>query len=595
MLKAIFLLCSTGLVVVNCENVYKIVKTKSGPIRGLVQKTLWYEEEYYSFRGIPYAKPPVGGLRFKAPEPFEVWTDPFDAFRYGRMCSQIQRDSLTTSENCLFLNIFTPDTTGRGKLPVIFVIHGGLYAAGSGDDSRWGPDFFIENDVIVVTINYRLGAMGFMSLGSSDYSGNMGMKDQQLALKWIHDNIDAFGGDNNRITICGISAGSKSIGFHLFNKESSKNFNQILGISGVANAAQAYQKGDHKCLMRIFFQKHNSRCPHSDDELIEFLQNVDVDKIIKFTEETIHCQASPWNPIVEKSDAKSPFLLEDPEQLLKHAQSINKTAYFTFARYEQLYFTGGTNYTDPKDIEELLRDFFITLPIFGYSSIIAKKPYLRDLMDEVRSFYFGKATTEDEVFKQRLIMDSDIHYVYFIEKWLEQHVAVSHQKTFYQRFSAYTKINERNFRHGKYHIGSHADENCYAFRCRAITNLYKEIMEKKDIDVQSAIAFRILHNMQKLFSNFVTYGNPIHNGNPTKNFLPLMLNKASMFNFVDVTNDGLSAGIAPNANRSKFIDYVVNEVKRLVEIHGDTPSKTPIQQMCDEMLESTSTETCSLS
>lgn len=93
------------------------------------------------------------------------------------------------------------------KLPVLFYIHGGGYVLGSSHDEASGPDFVIERDVILVTVNYRLGIFGFLSLGTPEYSGNMGLKDQQLALKWVHENINAFHGDNKKITVMGNSAG----------------------------------------------------------------------------------------------------------------------------------------------------------------------------------------------------------------------------------------------------------------------------------------------------------------------------------------------------------------------------------------------------
>lgn len=95
------------------------------------------------------------------------------------------------------------------KMAVLFYIHGGVYIEGAGDDYFFGPDFIIEKGTILVTINYRLGIFGFLSLNSTEHSGNMGLKDQQLALKWIHSNIHQFGGDNNRITIFGESAGNE--------------------------------------------------------------------------------------------------------------------------------------------------------------------------------------------------------------------------------------------------------------------------------------------------------------------------------------------------------------------------------------------------
>lgn len=93
------------------------------------------------------------------------------------------------------------------KLAVIFFIHGGGFASGSGNNFFYGPDFLLEQDVILVTLNYRLGAFGFLSLNTKNYSGNMGLKDQQMALKWTHRNIGAFGGDRRRITLMGHSAG----------------------------------------------------------------------------------------------------------------------------------------------------------------------------------------------------------------------------------------------------------------------------------------------------------------------------------------------------------------------------------------------------
>lgn len=93
------------------------------------------------------------------------------------------------------------------KLPVLFYIQGGYFAIAGADDMLAGPDFFLEHEVIVVTSNYRLGLLGFMSLGTPEYSGNMGLKDQQLAMKWVYENIEAFGGDNQKITLGGISAG----------------------------------------------------------------------------------------------------------------------------------------------------------------------------------------------------------------------------------------------------------------------------------------------------------------------------------------------------------------------------------------------------
>lgn len=126
------------------------------------------------------------------------------------------------------------DVKPTEKLAVMFYIHGGGFHEGSGDDFQYGPDFLINDNVILVTSNYRLGVFGFMSLGTAEYSGNMGLKDQQLALQWINDNIESFGGDRERITLFGHSAGSASTHFHVLAPSSKGLFNRAIMMSGVA-------------------------------------------------------------------------------------------------------------------------------------------------------------------------------------------------------------------------------------------------------------------------------------------------------------------------------------------------------------------------
>ncbi|XP_031626976.1 esterase B1-like [Contarinia nasturtii] len=595
MLRFIILyLCTTVLSVVISNEQYKTVKTKSGLVRGLRQYTIWHEKPFYSFRGIPYAKPPVGELRFKATEPVDPWSNIIDAFEYPPRCSQRYKSSRPTSENCLFLNIFVPDLKRTINLAVLLYFHGGFFASGSGDDKGFGPDFMIEHEIILVTMNYRLGMLGFMNLGIPDYSGNMGLKDQQMTLEWIYKNIEAFGGDKNKITIGGSSAGGRSAGFHLINDESSKYFNQMLSISGTPNGIYNYQKGDHRCLAKIFYDKCTSTIsnkmwrlfglektkePPSDEELVDFLKNVDVDKITDFTRQTTNDLFSPWSPIVEKSNAKHPFLLEDPMSKLQKTK-INKTAYYTFAEFEYIILI-HSNASYSKDIGTIHRNAHVEIPIFGHRTLFRKKrSYLEDVFKRIRKFYFSNALTDEEKLRQRLIMDSDYYFVYFIEKWVEKHVAVSNKKTFYHRFSAHTILNPHNIFEG----ASHGDETFYLFRCRDYNDLYKYIFNQDNSN--TTIASGVMHNLQMLITNFVKNGKPLNNGDPDEYFLPVRRSsEAHQFHCIDVTNDGIVHGlIGPNGNRTKILDNIVEEVKILIEEHGDTITKTPIEQQCDEII-----------
>ncbi len=193
-----------------------VIHTPLGPVRG---KT---SDGYDVFRGIRYAQPPTGELRFKPPVPVESWSDEYDAMQYGPSAPQpppevdenaaMQLPPEPTSEDCLFLNVYTP-AADDGTRPVLFWIHGGGYVTGSGRHYN-GRLFARDHNVVVVTINYRMGAIGFMHVGhlesDLDESVNNGILDQICALEWTRDNIVAFGGDPNNVLIFGESAGGTS-------------------------------------------------------------------------------------------------------------------------------------------------------------------------------------------------------------------------------------------------------------------------------------------------------------------------------------------------------------------------------------------------
>jgi para-nitrobenzyl esterase len=193
-----------------------IVMTERGPVHGTAGSN------FRQFLGIAYAAPPMGKLRWRPPQEHARWFTPRNATRFGNHCPQVASPFGTASvtEDCLFLNVFTPDeqaSDGRSSssYPVMVWIHGGAFTVGESDD--YIPTKLVQHGVIVVTINYRLGALGFLahpalSAESPDHiSGNYGLMDQQLALKWVQRNIPAFGGNPKNVTIFGESAGGRSV------------------------------------------------------------------------------------------------------------------------------------------------------------------------------------------------------------------------------------------------------------------------------------------------------------------------------------------------------------------------------------------------
>lgn len=204
------------------KNAEPIVETTGGKVKGLTEGKL------FVFKGIPYAAPPTGERRWLPPQPVLKWQGVRDTSRFGTSPPQLASDFLPfknslfnksepQSEDCLFLNIWTPGIDQR-KRPVMFWIYGGAYVSGSGSQPLYRGDILAKRgDVVVVTMNYRLGVFGFLNLtevtgGKIPASGNEGLLDMIAALQWVRDNIAAFGGDPGNVTVFGESAGGMSSG-----------------------------------------------------------------------------------------------------------------------------------------------------------------------------------------------------------------------------------------------------------------------------------------------------------------------------------------------------------------------------------------------
>ncbi len=224
------------------------VKLADGQVHGIVT------EASRQFLGIPYAKPPVGDLRWKAPQPPDPWKDVRDATQFGKRCAQIANPTVqnlaSNDEDCLYLNVWTPFPTPKQAVPVMVWIHGGGNVNGSASEPLpfiniglfYSGQFLAENhDVVVVSLNYRLGLFGFFAhpdLVADGSSGNQGLLDQQMALKWVHNNIALFGGDPGNVTIFGESAGSFDVCYHVAAPSSSGLFHRAISESGGCTTRQ---------------------------------------------------------------------------------------------------------------------------------------------------------------------------------------------------------------------------------------------------------------------------------------------------------------------------------------------------------------------
>src|SRR6185369_557431 len=223
-LKALFL---TSLVIISfairAQNSLNVVKTKAGLVSGTATNAI------HIFKGIPFAAPPINDLRWKAPQAVKPWSGTLACTKFGP--SPVQNDpkpfrmwtqefitpAESLSEDCLYLNVWTPAKSSSGKLPVLVWIYGGGFVSGSGACPVYDGENIAKDGIVYVTINYRVGIFGFLAHpdlsaeSPNKSSGNYGLMDQIAALKWVKENIAAFGGDPNKVTIAGQSAGSFSV------------------------------------------------------------------------------------------------------------------------------------------------------------------------------------------------------------------------------------------------------------------------------------------------------------------------------------------------------------------------------------------------
>ena len=280
--------CNTN--VIDTASYSNILDTLNGKIRGEcynISVNYANETKTYSnvmnWLSVPYAEPPIKENRFKNPVPKKNWENVIDGTTWPKACTQ--RFSSTSKEDCLFLNIFVKQdifvNRNKSLVPILFFIHGGGLVGGeTAMDYYESSTLAAYGDIIVVTIQYRLDLFGFLHLTDSLAKGNQGFLDQNLALKWVFENADRFGGDRTRITICGESSGAASVGYHLIYEKSWPYFRNAIMESGGPNPKQ---------LSLISAEVANNRskdlltylgCKGTPNEIVQCAQNIDANLIL---------------------------------------------------------------------------------------------------------------------------------------------------------------------------------------------------------------------------------------------------------------------------------------------------------------------------
>lgn len=283
---------------VNCDRAYDVEKaTRLGIVGGNRLNVLGQKVEEY--RGIPFAQPPVGRLRFLPPQPVKPWDGILDATSRRTACPQVVFSKLMAgeidyTEDCLHLNVWSPAAREEDLAPVVVWIHGGGFTQGCASyDNYTGAALAAKTGFVVVSMNYRLGILGFLDANSPEAPGNMGLMDQSLALKWIQENIREFGGDPSRVTIFGESAGGMSVHAHILSPMSRGLFQRAFMMSGTMHTLdffdathESISKGDRVAAIVGCAGRDDSLASNAET-IIDCLRTKSADEITVAAAETL--------------------------------------------------------------------------------------------------------------------------------------------------------------------------------------------------------------------------------------------------------------------------------------------------------------------
>ena len=263
-------------------------------VNGLIQGYITSDNTVESYLGIPFAQPPINTNRFKPPQPLSVWNNIKQTIHIPSACPQlrINNELYYGNEDCLYLNVYTPhNCTSNELLPVLVFLYGGAFVLGDSYSLGLysGEQLVKLHNIIVVTLNYRLGALGFLALDElgaesdnpSHSIGNMAMLDQITALQWIQSNIHSFNGDPARVTLAGESAGAFSVCFHLASPLSAGLFSSAIMESGSCDATSFFLDKEQSIQHSHHIAKRVG-CDVSSEKLLDCLRSVDVDILLDY-------------------------------------------------------------------------------------------------------------------------------------------------------------------------------------------------------------------------------------------------------------------------------------------------------------------------
>ncbi|XP_014278513.1 esterase FE4 [Halyomorpha halys] len=466
------LLCTLPLIYASTQ---PEVTLEQGIVKGLYKRTFG-NRLYSSFEGIPYAKPPLGKYRFKEPLPAEAWTGVYNATREPPKCLQMDMiGDKTGSEDCLYINVYTPKLPSEAGekqfLDIIAFIHGGGFM--SMESTFHKANILLDKDIIFVTFNYRLGALGFLSAEDDVLPGNNGLKDQTLALKWIKQNIAMFGGNPKSVTLAGISAGGGSCHLHLLSPLSKGLFKGAMCMSGASLNHWAIVKNPQSKALVV---ANELGCPTNETKfMVKCLQRRPAEHIIDVTKSfwSWKLPYPSYGPVIEPAGPNA-FISERPIDILKRKGAMDIPLLLSFTADEGLNI-GAALHAQPALFDDLMNRWNEILPIILFIDDFTPSSIKPLISQKIKEHYQVDKSTEDRIIK----LIGDCIFLHGIGKLAKLHASLYKSPVYVYRFS-YRGEHSLAELFTPDDLGvSHGDDALYL----TDTPLFKELTLEADIEM----------------------------------------------------------------------------------------------------------------
>ncbi|XP_011700535.1 PREDICTED: esterase FE4-like isoform X1 [Wasmannia auropunctata] len=482
-----------------------------GRIRGSTT-TSRLGKKIYSFRGVRYAEPPTGPQRFQVAIPAADWTDVFDATKEGPACPAIFEQNIM--EDCLRVNVYTtklPSKNDPVKRPVLVFFHPGGFYLHSGQSCNFGPQYLLDKDIVLVTVNYRLASLGFLSTGDSMAPGNLGLKDQVVALRWVQRNIAAFGGDPDSVTISGDSAGGLSVLLHMVSPMSKGLFHRAIMMSGSAMIEPFPTEQLHLAKK----QAELLDCPiDTTGSMLICLNSKPVENFTDTISKFFEWYDDPiliWTPVVEPEiPGVERFLPEQPIDLIRKGKfhMVPLIAGVTKNEINGVVVSANEQHKLGNDsmLNDLNNDWYRLAPInFMYER---DTPRSKHISTELRRFYFGDKPIGPETYDGLENIYSDSVIIYPVHRSVRLIAENSDQPVYFYMFSYQGRYSFGMWNTTTPYGVAHQDDLQYLFFMKSMKFPFFE---------NNAPEIPMVDLITSMCSNFVQTGQPLSSALETKN------------------------------------------------------------------------------